>query len=422
MVTCTADVTPDPDLVARACLHCDTTPDPPDWRVVVLPFRAGDARWPGPAEITEVEARLVALMKERPDLALRLSGDRSRREPKDLGPRRAEAVRERFASFGVRDGQLMIEEVEPWVVSEPQVAIRLGTSVPEPVAQGEACGTEVLVLADKNALADAMAARGGQLRLDDTYRVGGSTQVERATSGTPLRGSRLAVLASVDDGFVELRRSEPRWDRWLLRYAGDGSLRREEPARVPPLRGPPAGGLASSPEGHILAWSPRDGQVCTIVLDDAGAPTRPEHCEFLVDTPIYDLAIDYRHGVGAVVFTTAGRTGHYGHAELVPIDAQGLPRGPMRTLAMNTNGMDSAAVAVLGPEWISALVSSCDQFVARIDVNARGEVLATDRRFLRRPDWFGVATVVGPSGAWGLSFADGFVDVRPLCPLAAVAR
>ncbi|MEZ4452319.1 MAG: hypothetical protein R3B09_22825 [Nannocystaceae bacterium] len=411
VVTCTRVVTPDPDLVARACLHCDATPDPPDWQQVEIPFRAGDARWSGPAEITEEEARLVALMKERPDLALRLLGDRRRREPKGLGLRRAEAMRQRFTSFGVRDGQLAVQELDPHEVSDPQVVIGIGTSVPEPVALGEACGTEVLAVTGEKALADAMAARGWQLRLE------GPSQVERATGGIPLRGSRLANLAYLADGFVELHGSQR-----LLQFAGDGSLRREQRARVPPFGERGAGGLASSPEGYIVAWSPRIGQMCTIVIDDAGEPTRPEHCESLVDTPIADVAIDYAHGAGAIVFTTAGATGHYGHAELIPIDAQGLPLGAMRTLALSTDGLSQVAIAVLGPDQISALVSTCGQFVARIDVNARGEVLATDRRFLRSPHWLGVATVVGPSGAWGLSIADAYVDVRPLCPLATVTR
>lgn len=50
-----------------------------------------------------------------------------------------------------------------------------------------------------------------------------------------------------------------------------------------------------------------------------------------------------------------------------------------------------------------------------MDVDTQGELVAVDKRFLRKPLGLGVAVVRRANAVWAASLGKDWIDLRPLC-------
>jgi len=73
------------------------------------------------------------------------------------------------------------------------------------------------------------------------------------------------------------------------------------------------------------------------------------------------------------------------------------------------------AAGLRSPDRISILVDACNTFTMRLDVDARGELVAVDKRFLRDPLYLGAAVVRRGDKVWAASLSWDWIDLRPLC-------
>ncbi len=162
-------------------------------------------------------------------------------------------------------------------------------------------------------------------------------------------------------------------------------------------------------------------QVPTQAFDAAGTPLRACSREVVADDQIDGLAIDWRDGAGAIAYVLKSPGDLYSRVELAWLDAAGHLRGEPRTLAADTEAWHSVALAVVDSNRVTALLSNCAAYVARVDLDARGDITAFDRQFMRASGRHGVAVVRDGPRVWGLSLGERETDARPLCDLAAGA-
>jgi len=408
---------PDPELVRRACVHCTYAQFPADWLDIVFEFPLKSITWSSSPAVEAMEARLVALLQGNAELALGLEGRRSKQEPPTLARRRAEALARRLQSLGVAPRQLVISDHGPHPTDNGAVMITRARARPEPVHPNEPCGTRVVTASGRHTLWKDLKAQGWWLYEEQQIYRDRRPAPSRAPL-VPLHGSRLGAVVDHTDGFTTLR-SPGSSDRFTLLHLGaEGAVQHEHPVTID-APGWARVRLAQVPGGFLVAWHAADGQLCTTVLDATGAAKRASRCVKLETGPIEEMAMDWREGIGGIVYSVAGRALIYNHTEFVPIDSDGLPQGPTRTLALDSGS--SVAVIVTGPDRLSVLADGCGPFAARLDIDPRGEVLGFDRRFIRNGGQSGVAVARDKTGAWAVSLTDDRADIRPLCPLTRPA-
>lgn len=402
------------DQAARACLHCAREPLPTSWRDLEFELDRGQAT-PGAASLgLDVVRSAAELLRARPDLAVRLTGGRAAGEPRAIVARRIEAVRR-----GLVDAGAPPEQLEPDIHSvrrAPGVSVVLQFRQPGPVLVGDPCGTTVL--AGSDGLGPELTARGWWMEPRGGFWYAATGQGQEpllARPLAPLHGSQLAPIVPRVGGYATLRDDvaginfavafvDPR-----SKSVTAGAAVACHPGEVRDLA------LAARPDGLLAAWTRSSREIYTQTFDLAGAPLRACSRELVTDDQIRGLAIDWHADAGAIAHVLAPPGDLYGRVDLAWLDAAGHLRGEPRTLAADTEALYSVALAIVGTGRVTALLSNCAAHVARVDLDARGDVTAFDHRFMRAAGRHGVAVVRDGPRVWGLSLGERETDARPLC-------
>lgn len=410
------------DQARRACLHCSRQPFPTDWRDLEFDLDRGQAA-PDTATLGLPSVRTAAeLLRARPDLALHLTGGRAAGEPQAIVAGRIEAVRRGLIDAGAPPTQL-----EPNLNSlrdAPGVSVGLQYRRPGPVRPGDPCGTTVL--AGSDGLTPDMTARGWWMEPRGEFRFATSGRDhEHLLAGplAPLRGSHLAAIVPQAGGYTTLRTDVPAAN-FAIAFVDPRS--RSVTVRAPVACHPGEArdlALAIHPSGLLAAWTRSSREIYTQTFDAAGTPLRACSRELVADDPIRGLALDWRDEAGAIAYVLASPSDLYGRVEFSWLDPSGHPLAAPRSLAADTEALYSVAIAVMDSNRVTALMSNCAAHVARVDVDARGNITAYDRRFMRAAGRHGVAIVRDGPRVWGVSLGEQVTDARPLCdPPADASR
>lgn len=399
----------------RSCIHCSRERFPEWWLDIEFEFDRGSSSLDAGTFVVDGIRKVADLLKARPDLALLLRGGRARGEPRDFVRRRVEVVRRGLADAGVPLAQ--IELLEPRFARDTSsVDVTLQYRTPGIVQPGSVCGTSVLGGPGERALVHDMTARGWWLQAQgEFWFVNGGRDVESVLTAPhePLHGSGLAAIVPHAAGYATLRRGPTDFG---LVFVDASSRSMTAGSEVSCHRGAVRDlALVAKPGGFFAAWIRPPGEVYTLAFDSAGTPLRGCTREVVSNDEVRALAMDWRDGTGAMAYVLASPSGLFGYVDIAWLDSAARIRGAPQTLAADSEVMHSVALAVVDANRVTVLLSSCADHVARIDLDARGEILAFDRQFMRSPGRHGVAVVRDATRVWGVSIRDNEADVRPLC-------
>ncbi|HEY0139039.1 MAG TPA: hypothetical protein VGB85_33360 [Nannocystis sp.] len=408
-------VVPPQDAIAQpAAVQCvgSRPRTPPEWRDIFVSFAKNSTR-PTSSFDSTTSSRILMLLREHPDLALWIQGERLYPgERTSLIRPRLAAVRRQLLRLGVDPDQVLIDDGQP---IGHVVVVSMRARPPAPVKPGEPCGTTVLRTSRATVVRD-LAALGWWARKalssDDNFR---DVRTHRGTQLEPMQGSRLTPLVRRPGGYATVRWN-PLLDAFeftLLDIIGGPQQTRRLPG--PASTGVDHLALVGHPGGFILAWVQGFDELHTAALDLSGDPVRASGPELLAGAPIDALTTDWRDGAGGIAYTLGNPSDPFGPLMYAAIDAQGHFQGAPRMLFDGVVAPGPLAMATLGPDRVSVLVVACPPFTMRIDVDARGDMVAVDEEFLRFPSWLGLGFVRGPNGVWAASIGESMVDLRPMC-------